>query len=120
VRPPLLLLLCTLMLASCLPGTGSVTILGDGVGAADGALVADGGADTGPLPDRGPLPDGTLPDLKPTPDQPPVGPAPPFGSSVGMTAANFQNVPDCDGTLYALHPYYGKKKGVLIAMMSPS
>lgn len=122
------LLLTTLLVpaAACLPGTGEVKILGDGVYAlADTAGSPDSGTQedgTPPAPDTGPAPDGgTTADLAPaTPDAAPTGPQPPFGSSVGMTAKNFEDIPDCDGKLYSLYDYYNKKQGVLIAMMSPS
>ena len=115
-------MLLALGLAACLPGTGEVKILGDGVyAAADAALVPDQGVatqDTGPA-DTGPVPDGA-PDLGPANPDAPTGLQPPFGSSVGMTAADFTDIPDCDGKLYSLHSYYNLKDGVLIAMMSPS
>jgi hypothetical protein len=39
---------------------------------------------------------------------------------VGVTALDFADIPDCDGKLYRLYDYYGKGKGVLIAMQSPT
>jgi hypothetical protein len=118
--------LCVVALAACIPGTGHVKILGDG-GSSDGpAIVAEGGppADIGTPAEGSPPTDGqpVQPDGQPavTPDTGPTGPVPPFGQSVGMTAADFQNIPDCDDNTYALHSYFNKKKGVLIAMMSPS
>jgi hypothetical protein len=126
-RPTLLVPLAAL-LAACLPGSGEVKILGDGVSAtADSAAPGlDTGAvqhDTGTAQDQGAKPDGTAPTADsqgPKPDTLAAGPQPPFGSSMGMTAADFGPIPDCDGTPYTLHSYYNKKKGVLIAMMSPS
>lgn len=121
-----LVALCVVVLAACIPGTGHVKVIGDS-GSSDGpAIVAEGGppADIGSPSDGSPPTDGQppKPDGQPAvnPDTGPAGPVPPFGQSVGMTAADFQNIPDCDGNLYALHPYFNKKKGVLIAMMSPS
>lgn len=120
------------VLWACFPGTGQVKLEGDGLGVVEGGLAdASPGRDgKGPSADRGPRPDGVkLPDGQPPkadskpplkPDTGLTAPAPPFGQSVGMTASNFQNIPDCNGTLYSLHSYFNKKKGVIIAMMSPS
>lgn len=125
---PILLVFLVAGFVACLPGSGEVKILGDGVYvAADGTApkldTGTGPQDKGLQPDQGPKPDGSAPTADqqaPKPDTTPAGPQPPFGASVGMTAANFVDIPDCDGKLYSLHPYYNKKKGVLIAMMSPS
>lgn len=124
------------MLGGCLPRSGDVEVIGAGFGkqdGGDGALLADytlppppptdtGSTkqDTGMVkPDTGGQPQ---PDTKPlpTPDTGPVGPQPPFGTSVGMTANNFINIPDCKGTMHSLHPLFNKHKGFVIAMMSPS
>jgi hypothetical protein len=110
--------------AACLPGAGEVKVYGDGTIAADtGGVYPEGSvgtADRGPSPDLGPGSDGVDTQPTPKPDTAPAGPKPPFGSSVGMTAADFQNVPDCQDKPYSLHPYFGKHEGVLVAMMSPS
>jgi hypothetical protein len=107
--------------AGCLPRTGQVTIYGDGAASPEAATGKDQKL---PVPDTGPLPDGQPPQkdtLAPVkPDAPPAGPQPPFGTTLGATAKNFTGVPDCAGKLYDLHGYYQQKKGVLIAMMSPS
>jgi hypothetical protein len=101
-----------------------VKVYGDGTVVADtGGVYPEGGVgDSGPQPDLGAgfdgapaSPDGT----NPKPDATATGPSPPFGSSVGMTAADF-SVPDCQDKPYSLHPYFGKQRGVLVAMMSPS
>jgi hypothetical protein len=122
------------MLGGCLPRSGDVEVIGAGFGkydgGGDGALLADSYTppgdtgsttqDTGTVkPDTGgqPQPDTTP---LPQPDSGPVGPQPPFGSSIGMTAANFVNIPDCQGTMHSLHPLFNKHKGFVIAMMSPS
>ena len=122
---PILLVPLALGLAACLPGSGEVKILVDGItGAADLPVALDTGPgpDQGKPPDKGPASDGApAVDLPgPKPDATPTGPQPPFGSSVGMTAADFTDIPDCDGKLYSLHQYYNQKKGVVLAMMSPS
>jgi hypothetical protein len=124
-------ILFALCFGACLPRTGTVEVLADGAGGAPtegGLLVVDGSTPSpdstgGPTPDTGAPPppsDATLAPDSAQPDTLPSGPTPPFGSSVGMTAADFTNIPDCAGNLYSLHSYYNQKKGVLIAMMSPS
>lgn len=129
--------LSLLVLGGCLPGTGHLELYGD-AGLApspdatpiqpDAQAVAqqDGtnpghdllGQDSIGFAPK-PQPD-LLPPPPPQPDSAPAGPQPPFGNAMGMTAANFQNIPDCSGTPHSLHALYGQKKGVLIAMMSPS
>jgi hypothetical protein len=109
--------------ASCLPRTGHVTIYGDGAATAEGIPGKDQKLQ---VPDTGPRPDGLPPKLDtlvpPKPDAAvtPGGPQPPFGTTQGMTAKNFTGVPDCAGTAYGLHSIFQQKKGVIIAMMSPS
>lgn len=119
-----LLGLSLILAASCLPRTGQVTVHGE-----DGAGLADRGggsdhkiliADTGPLPDGQPPKKDTVAPPKPDTSVTPSGPQPPFGTSVGMTVKNVTGVPDCAGKTYDLYSFYGQKKGVLIAMMSPS
>lgn len=119
----------------CVPGSGSVkrpkrdaTLAGDG----PQLTLIDGGGgkqDTGgqpkldswtpPKPDQGttPTPDSYVP---PTPDTGPTGPQPPFGSSVGMTAANFSGIPDCSGTQYDLYSYFNKQPAIVLLLNKPS
>jgi hypothetical protein len=110
------------LLAGCLPRTGQVTVYGDGA-SADGPAAGDHKVQ---LPDTGPRPDGlppqkdTLAPPKPDAAVTPSGPPPPFGTAIGMTAKNWTGVPDCAGKSYDLHGLYQQKKGVIIAMMSPS
>lgn len=137
-RSQLALLLSPLIaLLGCLPGSGTIKIVGDSNLGLDGAIVADGAAapemrivtpdtgsggrlDTG----GGKLDTGGQPklDSKPTPkpDARAACPAPPFGTAKGMSANNFVNIPDCNGVQYTLHPLCGKHKAVVMAMMSPS
>jgi hypothetical protein len=117
----------------CLPGSGSIKIIGDSGLGLDGPVVADGA----PNPEaRIVTPDGAGADTggsgkqdgsskldskpKPKPDTKPSGPQPPFGSSKGMTATNFTDVPDCKDVKHSLHPLWNKHKAVVMAMMSPS
>jgi len=117
-------LLCAQLLllgAGCLPGKGTATIYGEagpdrgGVGAESRITLGD----QGPVADLPPGPrlDGPV---APKPDTQPAGPQPPFGTSVGVTAKDFSGLPDCGGTLYRLYDYYGKTKGVVLPMMSPT
>jgi hypothetical protein len=107
----------------CFPGSGHVQVSGDGAlpGASEGGTVSPA-KDTGSAPRTEGVSGGvdaavaSKPDLTPQP----TGPQPPFGNTVGLTATNFDGIPDCDGQLYSLYSYYNTKKGVLIAMMSPS
>ena len=112
----LVLTLTVSLLGGCFPGRGHVTTN-------DGVLAPDGSANEASIPPEAgkPRPDGTDgPAIKPD-TQPPQPTCPgPFGNVVGVTAANFTDIPDCAEVLYTLHDYCGKKKGVLIAMMSPS
>jgi hypothetical protein len=119
-------LLCGAIAWSCFPGSGHVEVFGDGAapsgGDAKGGLsdAGRGSLESGATKlDRGtaPLTDGTngKVDTKTA-----AGPQPPFGSSVGVTAANFTGVPDCNGKLYSLYDYYNQKRGVILAIMSPS
>ncbi len=100
-----------------------MTVYGDGAASAEASLAPDRG--TTPAPDLGPLPDGQ-PAKKDTaaPAKPdtasPSAPQPPFGTTIGTTAKNFTGVPDCAGKAYDLYSYYKQKRGVIIAMMSPS
>jgi len=118
-----------LLFGGCLDG-GSIKIVGDSRLGLDGLAVATDGAPSGQdyriiTPDNG---GGTLdtggapkPDGKVKLDAAaPTGPSAPFGSTVGVTAANFVDIPDCKGTKHSLHPLFRKYKGVVIAMMSPS
>jgi hypothetical protein len=132
----------SLLLGGCLPGTGHLELYGDAglAPSAEGAMAdatpiqPDAQAalqQDGAIPNHDvlgqdsvgfappPQPD-LMPPPPPQPDTGPPGPQPPFGNAVGMTAANFQNIPDCSGTPHSLHAFFGQKKGVLIAMMSPS
>jgi hypothetical protein len=45
----------------------------------------------------------------------PTGPTPPFGSTVGMTAANF-NITNCAGTSFGLHAQYNKYPAVVLLL----
>ena len=123
MRDVMLLLPLLVLGGGCLPRTGHVTIYGDGAATSDQGITADGKVQ---LPDTGPRPDGQPPKLdklapaKPDTSVAPSGPQPPFGTTQGMTAKNWTGVPDCAGTLYELHKLYQQKKGVIIAMMSPS
>jgi hypothetical protein len=136
-RSHLALLLSPLLaLLGCLPGSGTIKILGDSGLGLDGALVADGAAppetrivtpDTGGGTvdgGGGTLDTGGQPklDTKPTPkpDTTAACPAPPFGTAKGMSANNFVKIPDCKGVQYTLHPLCGKHKAIVMAMMSPS
>jgi hypothetical protein len=126
----LLALPLTLLLLACVPGDGTIKIVGDANLGFDGTPVTpqnefrvstpDVGVsrlDTGggPQPDTGGAP---KPDTyKPPPLCPPTTN---LGSSKGMNAANFKDIPDCAGTKHTLHPLCGKHKGFVIAMMSPS
>ena len=126
---PLSLIL--LLLAGCVPGDGTIKIVGDVNLGFDGTSPApqnefrvstpDLGVtklDTGggPQPDTGGAP---KPDTKPPP--PPLcPPTTNLGGSKGMNAANFKDIADCAGTKHTLHPLCGKHKGFVIAMMSPS
>lgn len=134
----LALLFSPLIAVSCLPGSGSIKIVGDSGLGLDGAIVADGAPapemrivtpDTGgsgklDTGGSGKLDTGGKPklDTKPTPkpDAKVACPAPPFGTSKGMSAGNFVNIPDCKGVQYTLHPLCGKHKAIVMAMMSPS
>lgn len=57
----------------------------------------------------------------------PGGPPPPYGLSMGMTAPNFANIPDCNSypssgctqKHHSLHQYYNKYDGVIIALLRP-
>jgi hypothetical protein len=105
-------------LGGCFPGRGHVTT-NDGVAAPDQATPANEASlprEAGKPPADGVDGPGVKPDTQPPP---PTCPAP-FGNVLGVTAANFKDIPDCADQLYALHDYCGKKKGVLIAMMSPT
>jgi hypothetical protein len=50
----------------------------------------------------------------------PASPSPPFGNTMGQTANNFSEIPDCAGANYSLYSFFNQKKGVILAMMSPS
>ena len=121
----LLLSLPLLWLAAgwgCLPSSGEAELYSDAspsTGAPDAASPsADGLRDRSITLTDFPLGDTAA---QPGPEQgSPGGPQPPFGAAVGMTAANFVDIPDCDDTPVTLHDLYNLKRGVLIAMMSPS
>ncbi|MCA9673378.1 MAG: hypothetical protein KC503_47645 [Myxococcales bacterium] len=117
-----------LALAAC---DGGVRTPGNGGGGDDARniMLVDAGpggttADQGRFPapdtlaqtfDTGtplPQPDTLQPDTQP---QQPAGPTPPFGSSVGMTAANF-TVPDCSDSPVTLHDFYNKGKAVIVML----
>jgi hypothetical protein len=115
---PTRLLALLILLPACLPSAGHVEIFGDARG---GDLYAEAAP---PKPD-GPVtppPDGVGKiDRSVKPDSPPAATCPaPFGSTVGVTVADVTGLPDCADKLYSLHSYCGKKRGVLIAMMSPT
>lgn len=111
------LVLMVSLLGGCFPGTGHVKN-NDGVLAPDQSTPANEAAV--PREAGKPRPDGDGPAINPD-TQPPQPTCPgPFGNVVGVTAASFTDIPDCADVLYTLHDYCGKKKGVLIAMMSPT
>lgn len=104
-------------LTACLPRTGELIIEGDG--SSDGVGLVDGLSFDGLSREAAP-PSDALSDAKTADKTAPGGPVPPFGDTVGMTASDFQNIEDCEGNIHSLHEHFNKKKGVIIAMMSPS
>jgi hypothetical protein len=104
-----------LLLSGCIPGSGRAEIYGE----ARPSLSQDGSishpADHGIV---------ILGDGQPVwldhGGTNPGSPAPPFGNTVGMTASNFSEIPDCDGAPYALYSFFNTKRAVVLAMMSPS
>jgi hypothetical protein len=130
----LLALPLTLLLLACVPGDGTIKIVGDANLGFDGIPVTPQNEFRVSTPDvgvtkldnGGRLDTGVGPklDTKPTPKPdtmpalcPPKGP---FGTSKGTTASSFNNIPECGGTKHSLHPLCGNFKGFVIAMMSPS
>ena len=118
----------------CVPGSGTVEQR-----TRDGALPPDGKQltlldgsgskkDRGyvpPQPDNGlPQPDNGLPQpdsyKPPSPDQGPTGPQPPFGTQVGMTAANYSGIPDCNGTQHDLHSKFNKQPAIVLLLNKSS
>lgn len=110
----------------CVPGSGTVE-----QPTRDGALPPDGHqltlVDGSTKQDRGYVPppaDNGLPQpdayKPPAPDQGPTGPQPPFGTSVGMTAANYSGIPDCNGTLHDLHSKFNKQPAIVLLLNKSS
>lgn len=113
-------------LSGCVPGSGTVE-----QPRRDGALPPDGhqltlidGSTTKqdgyvpPTPDNGlPTPDTYRP---PQPDLGPTGPQPPFGSTVGMTAANYSGIPDCNGALHDLHSKFNQQPAIVLLLNKSS
>ena len=110
--------------SGCLPRAGQAEILGEaGIFPGGDAVLT---SDTGSLAKDSfsPRADGMgiqrENGVTPVLDARSQSPSPPFGNAVGMTAPDFSGIPDCDNQLYSLYAFYGQKKGVLIAIMSPS
>lgn len=118
--------LASVLSLGCVPGSGTVE-----QPRRDGALPPDGHqltlVDGSTKQDRGyvpPQPDTGLPQpdsyKPPSPDQGPTGPQPPFGTSVGMTAANYSAIPDCNGTLHDLHSKFNQQPAIVLLLNKSS
>ncbi|MCK5799402.1 MAG: hypothetical protein KAI47_19560, partial [Deltaproteobacteria bacterium] len=56
----------------------------------------------------------------PKSDSPPPCLQPPFGTTVGVTAANFSGIPDCPGKKYDLHSLCNQQPAVVLALNKSS
>ncbi len=56
----------------------------------------------------------------PKPDSPPPCLQPPFGTTVGVTAANFSGIPDCPGKKYDLHTLCNQLPAIVLALNKSS
>jgi len=118
-----LALTLALLAPACMPGSGTGSTHGrsDG-GAIDQRVISviDGGDETDgntlPQPDGQPPAD----TYQPPPDTGPTGPQPPFGTSVGMTAVNFTDIPDCADQLWTLYDQFDKHPAIVLLLNKPS